>query len=91
MTYFEYITKHLFRAWSLSWTRNFKMWADLMTNNYERYALIDGDDPYLECYEWFWESINTDNTVSKEFIEYLYQKMSEVKWANESFVDVMED
>lgn len=78
MTHFDYITKHLFHSWRQTWTYNFKMWADLMTNNYGGYALLEEDDPYQECYEWFWASINMDETPSKKFLEYLHQKMDDV-------------
>lgn len=54
------------------------MWADLMTNNYEGYALLEEDDPEQECYEWFWASINIDETLPKEFLEHLYQMMDDI-------------
>ena len=44
-----------------------------MTGNYVDYALMWYDDPYEECYEWFWTSINSDDTLPKEFLEYLYE------------------
>ena len=78
MTHFDYITKHLLRAWVQSWTYNFGYWADLMTNNYEGYALLEEDDPEQECYEWFWASINLDDTYPKEFLEELYQRMDDI-------------
>jgi len=52
---------------------NFKMWRDLLSGNYEGYALLEEDDPYQECYEWFWTSINMDECLSKEFIEHLLE------------------
>jgi len=55
------------------------MWSDLMTGNYENYALIPEDDPYEECYSWFWTSINLDETYPKEFLEYLQQLVEDVK------------
>ena len=104
MTYFKYITDYLLRAWVQSWTYNFKIWSDLMTNNYEAYAFLEDDDPYQECYEWFWSSINIDDTLPKEFLEGLYQMMEDINTgivktipANEVFarmkelVDDMED
>ena len=78
MTHFDYITKHLLRAWVQSWTYNFRIWADLMTNNYDGYALLEEDDPEQECYEWFWASINLDDTYSKEFLEEFYQRMDDI-------------
>ena len=55
------------------------MWADLMTGNYENYALLKDDDPYEECYSWFWTSINLDETYPKEFLEYLQQMVDDIE------------
>ena len=78
MTHLSYITRHLFPSWVQSWTSNFKLWADLMTNNYEVYANPWGESPEQECYEWFWASINMDDTLPKEFLERLYQMMDDI-------------
>ena len=78
MTHFTYITDHLLPSWVQQWSCNFKHWADLMTNNYEGYALLEEDDPEQECYEWFWASINLDDTYPKEFLEELYQRMDDI-------------
>ena len=78
MTHLEYITKHLLPSWVQQWTFNFKHWADLMTNNYEAYANPYGESPERECYEWFWASINMDETLSKEFLEELYQRIENI-------------
>ena len=79
MTHFDYITKHLLPAWVQQWTFNFRMWADLMTGNYERYALFEEDNAYQECYDWFWTCINLDDTLSKEYLETLYQMMDDIE------------
>ena len=78
MTNLDYITKHLLPAWVQQWTFNFKHWADLMTNNYEAYANPYGESPERECYEWFWASINMDETLPKEFLEELYRRMDDI-------------
>ena len=78
MTHFKYITDHLFPSWVQQWTFNFKHWSDLMTNNYEAYANPYGESPERECYEWFWASINMDETYSKEFLEELYQRVEDI-------------
>ena len=78
MTHFKYITDHLLRSWVQQWTYNFQMWADLMTNNYEGYANPYGESPERECYEWFWASINMDDTLSKEFLEKLHQMVEDI-------------
>lgn len=78
MTHFEYITDHLLRAWLQQWNCNYRIWADLITGNYERYALFKEDNPYQECYDWFWACINLDDTLSKEYLETLYQMMDDI-------------
>jgi hypothetical protein len=55
------------------------MWRDLMTGNYESYALLKDDDPFQECYEWFWTSINLDETYPKEFLDYLHQMVDDIE------------
>jgi hypothetical protein len=75
MTWTNYIFRHLIPAWFYSFQRNFYMWSDLMAGNYEGYAIFPGDDPYTECYEWFWASISMNETYPKEFLDELHQKM----------------
>jgi hypothetical protein len=54
------------------------MWRDLITSNYQDYVLLEDDDPYEQCYEWFWTSINLDETYPKEFLEYLKQMVDDI-------------
>ncbi len=79
MTWAEYIFQHLIPTWFHSFGCNFRMWRDLMTGNYENYALLKDDDPFQECYEWFWTSINLDETYPKEFLEYLQQMVDDIE------------
>lgn len=39
----------------------FRVWKDLMTENYENYTLLKSDDGFTECYNWFWSDINDDD------------------------------
>ena len=79
MSWVEYIFTHLIPTWIQSFGDNFRMWSDLMTGNYKNYALLKDDDPFQECYDWFWTSINLDETYPKEFLEYLMQMSDDVK------------
>ena len=79
MSWGKYIFTHLIPTWIHSFGDNFRMWADLMMGNYENYALLKGDDPYEECYNWFWTSINLDETYPKEFLEYLMQMVDDIE------------
>jgi len=66
------------------------MWADLMTGNYENYGLLKDDDPYQECYEWFWTSINLDETYPKEFLDYLHQMVDDIETGKEKVIPMDE-
>ena len=78
MTWTEYIFQHLIPTGLRSFRDNFRMWRDLITSNYEGYALLEDDDPYEQCYEWFWTSINLDETYPKEFLEHLKQMVDDI-------------
>jgi hypothetical protein len=70
------------------------MWRDLVTGDYGKYTLLSDDNPYEECYDWFWSSINLDETYSKEFLEYLMQMVDDIdtgKVKTYSLDEVMED
>ncbi len=58
----------------------FRIWADLMTSNYDSYALPRTvEDPEAECSEWFWASLNEDDVYPKEFLEYLMQMCEDIE------------
>ena len=50
-----------------------------MTGNYAPYVLLKDDNPFEETYNWFWTSINLDETYPKEFLESLIQMADDVK------------
>ena len=79
MTWAEYIFTHLIPSWFQTIGGNFRIWRDLVTGNYKDYALMWYDDPYEECYSWFWTSINLDETYPKEFLEYLQQMVDDIE------------
>jgi len=67
------------------------MWRDLISGNYESYALLKQDDPFQECYEWFWTSINLDETYPKEFLEYLMEMCDRIDRGEEKLIPMDED
>jgi hypothetical protein len=69
----------------------FRMWADLMTSNYDGYALLKEDDPEAECIEWFWASLNEDDVYPKEFLEYLQQLVDDIETGKEEVIPLDED
>lgn len=79
MSWFEYVFLHLIPTSIRSFNDNFVMWRDLITGDYEKYTLSENDDPFEECYLWFWSSINLDETCPKEFLEYLNQISEQVE------------
>jgi len=57
----------------------FRIWQDLMSGNYEVYALPRTvEDPEAECIEWFWTTLGEDEVYPKEFLEYLMQMSHDV-------------
>ncbi len=79
MSWIEYIFTHLIPTAFQTFHNNFILWRDLITENYEPYKLLKDDDPFQECYDWFFTSINLDETYPKEFLEYLMQMAHDVE------------
>ena len=65
---------------------NFRIWANLITSDYDGYALLNEDDPESECIDWFWASLNEDDVYSKEFLEYLMQLAEDVETGKEKLI-----
>lgn len=78
MSWAEYIFTHVLPTWVQVFRMNFRIWADLMTDNLDNYALMKEDDPLEECRDWFWTSLNEDEVYSKEFLEHLLRLVDEV-------------
>ena len=79
LNWWEYWIGH---CWMTGWQSirmNFRMWADLMGSNYEDYGLLEEDDPYDECVEWFWACLNEDDVYPKKFLEYLMQMVEDIE------------
>ena len=79
MTWLKYISTHLIPSWFQTIGGNFRIWRDLVTGNYKDYALMWYDDPYEECYNWFWSSLNIDDTYPKHFLEHLQQMVDDIE------------
>jgi len=78
LNWWEYYIGH---CWMTGWQSircNFRMWGDLISGNYEGYGLLKEDDPYTECLEWFWVSLNEDDTYPKFFLEELLQICADI-------------
>ena len=98
LNWWEYWVGH---CWMTGWQSirsNFRMWSDLMGSNYEGYGLLKEDDPYEECREWFWASLNEDDVYPKFFLEELLQMAEDVDTGKvktypltEDFFDRMKD
>ena len=62
-----------------------------MTGNYKDYALMWYDEPYEECYSWFWGSLGDDDILPKEFLEHLMQMAEDVRTGKEEVIPLDED
>jgi hypothetical protein len=79
MNWWEYWIGH---CWMTGWQTigmSFRNWRDLMTGNYEGYALMFYDDPYEECYSCFWSYLGDDDVLPKDFLEGLMQMAADMK------------
>lgn len=91
LNWWEYWIGH---CWMTGWQSiryNFRIWADLMTSNYENYALLKEDDPEAECLDWFWGSLNEDDVYPKEFLEHLMQMVDDIETGKEKLIPLDED
>ena len=80
LNWWEYWIGHCWMTGWQSMRMTFRIWADLMTSNYDNYALPRTvEDPEAECAEWFWASLNEDDVYDKEFLEYLMQMVEDVE------------
>jgi hypothetical protein len=78
LNWWEYWIGH---CWMTGWQSirgSFRIWRDLMTDNYKDYALMWYDDPYEECVNWFWGTLGDDDTLPKEFLEHLLQMADDI-------------
>jgi hypothetical protein len=94
LNWWEYWIGHCYMTGWQSIRSNFRMWGDLMGSNYEVYGLLEEDDPYAECVEWFWVSLNEDDVYPKEFLEELLQICADIDSGKEKVYpmdDVMEN
>lgn len=90
MNWFQYWIGHCLMTGWREIGNNFKMWADLMTDNYEDYVLLKDDNPFEECYNWFWYGISADETYPKEFLEYLQHLCNEIDSGKERLISLEE-
>ena len=91
LNWWEYWIGHCWMTGWQSMRMTFRIWVDLMTSNYENYALMKEDDPETECVEWFWASLNEDDVYPKEFLEYLLQMVDDIETGKEKVVPLDED
>jgi len=78
MNWYEYWIGH---CWMTGWQTirsAFDIWADLMTSNYDGYTVLDYDDSYTECREWFWQTLGEDEVYPKAFLEHLMQMVDDI-------------
>lgn len=86
LSWFDYIFTHLIPTWFQIFNNNFVMWRDLITENYEPYNLLKDDNPAEECYDWFWTSINLDETYPKYFLEDLMEMCDRIDRGEEKLI-----
>jgi hypothetical protein len=79
MNLFEYYALHVLPTSMRSIASSFRNWKDLMTGNYAEYALLKSDDPFQECHGWFWATLGVDETLPRDFLDYLQELVQEIE------------
>lgn len=91
LNWVEYWIGH---CWMTGWQSihgAFRIWRDLMTDNYTDYTLLHTDDPFTECYEWFWVSLGEDECYPKFFLEDLMEMCDRIEQGEEKLIPLDED
>jgi len=91
MNWWQYWIGHCWMTGWQSMRMTFRIWANLMTSDYDGYALLKEDDPETECIEWFWASLNEDDVYPKGFLEYLMQMVDDIETGKEKLIPLDED
>jgi hypothetical protein len=91
MNWWQYWIGHCWMTGWQSMRMTFRIWADLMTSNFDGYALLKEDDPEQECIEWFWGTLGEDEVYPKEFLEYLMQMVDDIETGKEKVIPMDED
>lgn len=91
MTWIEYYVMHVFPTGWQTIASAFRIWCDLMTDNYANYTLLKDDDPFEECYTWFWGTLGEDDVYPKEFLEDLYELADRVDRGEEKLIPMDEN
>ena len=90
LNWWEYWIGH---CWMTGWQSihgAFRIWRDLMTDNFADYSLLKNDDPFTECYEWFWVSLGEDECYPRFFLEYLQQMVNDIETGKEKAIPMDE-
>lgn len=90
LNWWEYWIGH---CWMTGWQSirgAFRIWRDLMTDNFKDYTLLHTDDPFTECYEWFWVSLGEDECYPKFFLEDLIELADRVDRGVEKLIPMDE-
>ena len=91
LNWWEYWIGH---CWMTGWQSirgAFRIWSDLMTDNFKDYTLLHTDDPFTECYEWFWVTLGEDECYPKFFLEDLMELADRVERGEEKLIPMNED
>jgi len=91
LNWWEYWIGH---CWMTGWQSirgAFRIWRDLMTDNFKDYTLLHTDDPFTECYEWFWVSLGEDECYPKFFLEDLMELADRVDRGVEKLIPMDKD
>jgi len=91
MSWVEYYITHVFPTGWNTIAAAFRIWKDLMTDNYKDYSLLKDDDPFEQCSGWFWATLGEDEIYPKFFLEELMQMVDDIDTGKEKVYPLDED
>ena len=88
MNIVNYYVNHVFPSGLQSFSRAFRAWGDLITDNWADYAVSKDDDPFMECQGWFWVLLGEDNVLPKFFLEELQEMIERIDRGEEELIEM---
>jgi len=86
LSWWDYWIGHCWMSGWQSIKYSFQNWGDLMTGNWDNYALLNSDNLFEACLDNFWDSLGDDDTLPKEFLEHLLEMVDRIDRGEEKLI-----
>lgn len=88
LSWWEYYIGHCLGTGFQSFRHSIINWVDLvwLTDNQKNYTLTPNEDAFESCRGYFWDAVNIDEVLPKDFLESLLQMVEDVRSGKEETV-----